>query len=210
MTITELYDKLTSVPLFRGISGEELHYIADKVDLRWVKYASDQSLIQADEPCRHLVFLIEGNAIKTTTFDNGTYSVTELIKGPMVIEPEQLYGLTCRYRSDYRALTSCRLLLINKDDVSRTLVNIPIWRINMFNLLTATINKMQKAAEPSVISLKEQIMHFASDNPLTLHIRMLDLGRYLGVSRKTISNALHELELEDKVVLRPNFIEFNK
>ena len=36
---------------------------------------------------------------------------------------------------------------------------------------------------------------------------MIALGKCLGAARKTISDALHELEQEGKVRLRPNFIE---
>ncbi len=209
MTIAQLYDKLTAIPLFKGVSGEDLALIQERCNLRWVNLSTDHPLIQADEPCHHLVILTEGELTRTTNFDNNTYTVKDKVEGVSIIEPEQLYGLTTRYRSNYRTLTSCKVLLISKDDIRQTLMNIPVWRINLLNLLSAKYNKLRDAVENKPYNLKEMIMHFGVDKPMSIKIRMSDLGKYLGAARRTISNVLHELEQEGKVTLRPNLIEFN-
>lgn len=209
MSISELYDKLTSLPLFRGISGEDLAIIADRVHFRWLKLATDQPLIQEGESCNHLIILCEGELNRTTNYDNNICAVTDGVVGPAVIEPEQLYGLQCRYRSSYRAATSCRLVLVSKDDIRKTLINVPIWRINLLNMLTANYCKLREATTPRYYDLKEMILHFRAERPKQVRIRMVDLGHYLGAARKTISNALHELEAEGHVKLKPNLIEYN-
>lgn len=210
MTIAQLYDKLTTIPLFKGVSGEDLALIADRVHLRWVNVGIDQSVIQADEPCYHLTILTEGELVRTTHYDNNTYTVKDIVKGVHIIEPEQLYGLTTRYRSSYRARTSCKMLLISKDDIRKTLLNIPVWRINLLNHLAAKYTKLQASSEQKPYNLKEMVLHFGAERPLSIRIRMEDLGRYLGAARRTISNVLHELESEGKVTLHPNLIEFNE
>lgn len=209
MNIAQLYDKLTAIPLFKGVSGEDLALITDRVHLRWVNVGIEQSIIQAQEPCNHLTILMEGEMLRTTHYDNNTYTVTEMVKGPYIIELEQLYGLTCKYRSNYRARTSCQLLIISKDDIRKTLMNLPVWRINLLNYLSAKYNKLLDEHQHKPHNLKEEILHFGADKPLSIHIRMVDMGRYLGAARKTISNVLHELESEKKVTLHPNLIEFN-
>lgn len=208
MTLAQLYESLTSLPLFKGISAKELSLIADKVHLRWMTIGSDHPFIQSEEPCQHIVFLIEGEMLRTTTNDELTYTVTELVKGPALVEPEQLYGPSCTYRSNYRTRTACKVLLISKSDVRETLMEIPIWRINLLNHYSSLINKAQRKCEPHPYNVKEQIMHFGAERPLKIHIRMQDLARYMGVSRTTISHTLHALEKEGKVKLTPNLIEF--
>ena len=208
MTLAQLYETLTSLPLFRGMSAAELNRVSEEVKLRWLNLVSDQPFIHANEPCNHLVYLLEGTLTRTQSFDNDTYSVSDLVKGPCLIEPEQLYGLTCAYQANYRTASPCRFLLISKDDVRRCLHDISIWRINLFNLYASTLCKERKKTEPKPYDLKEQIMHFGSERPIRLHIRMADLARYMGVSRTTISHALHELEDQGKVRLSPNQIEY--
>ena len=208
MTLSQLYENLATLPLFRGISAQELASIADKVHLRWLNIVSDQPFIQADEPCQHIAYLTEGEMTKTTSYDNATYTVTERIKGPCIIEPEQLYGLTCAYQSNYRTVTTCKLLLISKQDIRETLMNIPIWRINLLNHYASMIGKLKRDNEASPYDIKEKIMHFGAERPQTLKIRMIDLAHYLGTSRTTISHILHELESEGKIKMKPNLIEY--
>lgn len=208
MTLSQLYESLATLPLFRGISAQELASIADKVHLRWLNIVSDQPFIQADEPCQHIAYLTEGEMTKTTSYDNATYTVTERIKGPCIIEPEQLYGLTCAYQSNYRTVTTCKLLLISKQDIRDTLMNIPIWRINLLNHYASMIGKLKRDNEARPYDIKEKIMHFGAERPQTLKIRMIDLAHYLGTSRTTISHILHELESEGKIKMTPNLIEY--
>lgn len=208
MTLAKLYETLTSLPLFRGISASELTRVADEVKLRWVNIGPDQPFIQADEPCHHLVYLVEGELLRSSTHDNGIYTVSQYVKAPCLIEAEQLYGLSCAYQANYRTTTACKVLLITKDDVRRTLLDIPVWRINLLNLYASTLCKERSSNAPKPYNLQEQVMHFGAERPVTLRIRMADLARYMGVSRTTISHALHELERQGKVRLSPNVIEY--
>ena len=205
--ITQLYDRLTRIPLFRGVSGEDLAYIADRVNLRWMQIGSDQPFIQSSEPCHHLAVLMGGEMLRITHCDGDIYILTELLTGLEILEPEQLYGLHCRYRSDYRTRTSCQILLISKEDIRQTFMNIPVFRINWLNLMSVRCNRLIEALQPRPRNLKEDIMHFMGPQAVSLRIRMIDLGRYLGAARKTISDALHELEEEGRLRLRPNYIE---
>lgn len=208
MELTQLYDRLTAISLFRGLSAEDFTNIAERVTLRWVTVVAGQPVIQSDEPCHHLVFLCEGTLLRTTHHDSRTYSVNDLVEPTQAIEPERLYGLTACYRSNYRAQTTCRLLLIPKEDVHRTLLSIPIWRINFLNMLATQCNRNLQAAMPRRYDLRYQVLHFGSPRPLSIRIRMSDLGKYIGAARKTVSNLLHQLEDEGIVRLRPNLIEF--
>ncbi len=208
MTLAKLYETLTSLPLFRGISAAELSRVSDEVGLRWMDVGIDQPFIQADEPCHHLVYLVEGEMIRSSSHDEGTYSVSEYVKAPYLIEPEQLYGLTCAYQANYRTTKACKVLLISKDDVRRTLLEIPVWRINLLNLYASALCKERSLHQPRYYNIYEQIMHFGADRPVTLRIRMADLARYMGVSRTTISHTLHELEQQGKVKLSPNVIQY--
>lgn len=208
MTTAQLYESLTSLQLFRGISAKDLAMIASKVHLRWTNICTDQPFIQEGEPCHHLAILTEGEMLRSTTYDDMTYTVTEVVKAPYIFEPEQIYGPYCTYRSNYRTRNACTVLLITKEDIRNTLIDIPIWRINLLNLYASTINKQMKKMQPKPYDLKEQIMHFGAERPLTLKIRMIDLAHYLGTSRTTISHTLHGLEHEGKVRLSPNLIEY--
>lgn len=212
MNLSETYTKLASVPLFTGLSGEDLYMVCEKVHLRWVKLYSGQTLIQENEPCTHLTILIQGELNRTTDHDQKTWSVTDVVRGPIVIEPDQLYGLKCRYRSRYEARTDCQLLLISKDDMRRTLMNLPLWRTNLLNLMASNCVKEREWNDPRQLSLGERIMRFgldhysAPDCPHWVRIRQVDLGGYIGETRRTISMEVHKLIDEGLMEIRPNLM----
>ena len=104
MNIAQLYDKLTSIPLFRGISGEDLATITERVHLRWINLEPEQFFIREGEQCNHIAVLYEGQMWITSRGKD--YEVTETIDAQHIIEPEQLHGLECRYRRTYKAKTT--------------------------------------------------------------------------------------------------------
>lgn len=211
MNIAQLYDKLTSIPLFRGISGEDLATITERVHLRWINLEPEQFFIREGEQCNHIAVLYEGQMWITSRGKD--YEVTETIDAQHIIEPEQLHGLECRYRRTYKAKTTCKVLLISKKDIRQTLMHVPVWRINFLNHISLKYTKQMDRETPTPMSMKDRIMRFGtsgeSQHPQhTLHIRMEDLGNYLGETRRTISRHLHELASEGKLTMRPNEIEF--
>lgn len=212
MNLSETYTRLASVPLFTGLSGEDLFMVCEKVKLRWVKLHEGQTLIQQEEPCTHLTIVTEGELERTMEREGKLWSVTDVVSGPMVIEPEQLYGLKCRYTHRYVARTDCKVLIIQKDEMRRTLLNLPLWRTNLLNLLASNMVKERRFNEPGAYTLGERICRFGldylsrTDRQHTLRIRQVDLGAMLGESRRTISQEVHKLIDEGKVEIRPEKI----
>lgn len=212
MNLEQIYTRLANVPLFKGVSGEDLFMILDKVPMHWYRLREGQRLLDYDETCKGLIFLLEGDLTRTRNFDEKTYTITDVIRGPMIIEVEQLYGLTCRYTARYEARTDCLMMSIEKNDIRRTLLNIPLWRTNLLNLMASQIVKMRQFDIPQPNTLAEKIMHFGLDHQSvteeghTLRIRQLDLGRYLCATRRTISMELHKLVDQGLVEMHPNKI----
>lgn len=215
MNLSETYTRLASVPLFTGLSGEDLFMICERVKLRWVKLHEGQTLIQQDEPCTHLTVLLEGELERTTVHGQKTWSVTDVVRGPLVIEPEQLYGLKCRFTHQYVVRLDSQILLIRKEEMRQTLLNLPLWRTNLLNMMASNMTKERTWQEPAGLSLGERIRRFgldhlsAQDAPHTLRIRQVDLGRYLNESRRTISQEVHKMIDQGLAEIRPNQIIFN-
>lgn len=204
------------MPLFTGLSGEDLFMVCEKVTMRWVKLHKGQILIQQDEPCTHLTFLLEGELYRSTMHGQNTWSVTDVVRSPLVIEPEQMYGLKCHFAHRYEAKTDCLILLIRKDEMRQTLLNLPLWRTNLLNLLASNTVKEREWNEPGFYDLGTRIQRFGLDHlscmdrPHILHIRQVDLGMFLGESRRTISQVVHKLIDEGKAEIRPNVIILNE
>lgn len=60
-SMLQLYDKLLELPLFIGISTDELADIVGQTKFGFYKLVADKSLVGTDDKCTHLFFSDEWN-----------------------------------------------------------------------------------------------------------------------------------------------------
>lgn len=206
---------LLSLPLLQGISALDMsHILLEEVNTQEVTLNDGDILVSQGDVCQHLIFLVEGTLEATTVYHHKSYSFVEFLIGPLVIEPDILYGIQRHFQSSYAAMGSCRLLLIPKGDVNRKLFKIDVFRLNYLNLLsTLAVRRREYALPLPTPDLKARVSNFfarhsmQASGRMIFNIRMRDMAQYLDASRVLISNALHQLEDEGLLVLNRTYIE---
>lgn len=206
---------LLSLPLLQGMSALDMSQIMlEEVNTQEVTLKDGDCLVNQGTVCQHLTFLVEGMIQATTVYYHKSYSFVEFLTGPLVIEPDILYGIQRHFQSTYVAVGSCRLLLIPKDDVNRKLFKIDVFRLNYLNLLsTLAVRRREYALPLPTPDLKARVSNFfarhsmQANGRMIFNIRMSDMAQYLDASRVLISNVLHQLEDEGLLVLDRNYIE---
>lgn len=206
---------LISLPLLQGISALDMsRVILEKVTTQEIQLADGERFVLQGEVCNNLSFLVEGTLRATTACDRGAYTFVEYLPGPLVVEPEILYGIQRCYTSTYEAVGTCRLLLIPKNDVNRMLASIDVFRFNYLNLLSTMAVRRRDVALPSPApDLRARICHFFRSHATLptgrkfFLIRMSDLSRYLAASRVVISAVLHQMQDEGLLLLDRNYVE---
>lgn len=195
------YDTLTSLPLFMGMGAQELTVMLERVNFNRITLSANQRFIAQGDSCQHLVLLTQGTMTVVTTSPLNDWTLTETIQAPAVLEPEVLQGRQRCYQSSYRAETSCQLLQVQKEQVSQTLMHIPVWRINFLNIISSMaacrLQMLTPAPAPTVdenIRLLLLRMCRTTKGKHTLHISQTRLGEYLATGRKSISPALKRLQ----------------
>ena len=73
----QLYDKLLELPLFIGISTDELADIVGQTKFGFYKLVADKSLVSTDDKCTHLFFLMSGTLRVVSHADNYCYRIEE-------------------------------------------------------------------------------------------------------------------------------------
>ena len=209
----QLYDKLIELPLFIGISTDELSDIVGQTKFGFHKLAVDRPLVSTDDKCTQLFFLMSGTLRVVSYADNYRYRIEEELSAPAVIQPEHLFGLQQRYTKDFIAQTDCSLLSLDKAEVLRLLDSYLIFRLNLLNSISMQAQRMSHIPwrqQPSEI--RQQFVNFLRLRCLTqagckvLRIRMEELAKELHQSRLNVSRMLNALQNEGLLTMSRGII----
>ena len=199
----QLYDKLLELPLFIGISTDELSDIVRQTKFSFHKLAADKSLVSKEEKCTQLFFLMSGTLRVVSHADSHRYRIEEELSSPAVIQPEHFFGLMQRYTKDFTAQTNCSLLSLDKSEVLRLLDNYLIFRLNLLNCISMQAQRMGRIPwRQQSNDIRQQFVSFLRLRCLTqaghkvLRIKMEDLAHELHQSRLNISRMLNDLQCE--------------
>ena len=109
MSENRLYDSLLVLPLFLGMSRNDLQQAAGTTRFDFKKVDTGETIVQEGEVCRRLFFLITGEINVITEADDHGYQIEEDIMAPEIFQPERIFGLTQRFTHTYVAKSNCSL-----------------------------------------------------------------------------------------------------
>ena len=104
--LNRFYDQLLQFPLFQGLSRAELLQMAGNTRFGFLKMPPKKSVMREGEPCRQLFFLIKGELTMTTVSDDHSFSTTEQLHAPWLIQPEALFGAHPQFTATVQRPTS--------------------------------------------------------------------------------------------------------
>ena len=81
MEIT-MYDNLLLLPLFQGLSKNNLTTIIEKVKFHFHTYEEGETIIRQGDDCRQLCFLMNGEVTAQITDPTHGFSITEVLEAP--------------------------------------------------------------------------------------------------------------------------------
>ena len=192
--------------------------IIEKVKLHFLTFREGETILRQGNPCNQLCFLLNGE-IKVHTKDaNHGFALSEILKEPVIIEPQSLFGMHTSYTASYLAHTPASVLTIDKSFIFSELSKHEIFRINYLNILSNR-NQLayQKLWNTHIGTLSEKFVNFISlrcqlqEGEKTLQITMEDLANLIGETRINLSRLLNDLQdkglvqLKRKEILIPRF-----
>lgn len=72
-----LYEQILSLPLFQGLSHEDLDNIVTHTKFDFTRVEPGKDIVHEDTPCTKLRFLLNGTAVVHSRADDNSYSVDE-------------------------------------------------------------------------------------------------------------------------------------
>lgn len=206
--------QIMSLPLFIGLTKTELEEIVREYHFNQGHQKKGSVIVDEDEACQSLVFVVDG-WVETCTFnDSRVYRVVESIQAPLMIEPDKLFGLTQRYHSAYVAQTACDTIELTKEDLMQMMERYLIVKLNMLNMLCRKIHVLERQPWRQrtedlktrvIMFFREHVQHQAGKK--VFYIKMTQLATEVNDSRLNVSIVLNELERDERIILKRGIIE---
>lgn len=197
----KLYDHLLRFPLFQGLSRAELLQMAGNTKFGFLKLPAGKQVVREGEPCRLLHFLISGQLTAQSVSDDHTYTFSEQLSAPWLLQPEMLFGASTRHSVSVKTLSEAHFITLSKDEVLRLLDDFLIIRLNLLNLYaTQSQRRAHLIWRRSPATLTDRIVRFLLDHavypagPKTVNILMERLAQELNDSRLNVSRALNDMQ----------------
>lgn len=156
--MSSMYEIIMSLPLFNGVGPEKISKIVERTKFHFLKFEQGQTIVNANDPCTHIKFIINGSAKSILEDTKAGFTITQTLKAPNVIAPDFLFGLTTTYPCTVTALESTGVLQISKSDYMTILSTDRIFMFNYLNMLSGNAQKSYAGAIAiSGNSLEQQI-----------------------------------------------------
>lgn len=195
------YGTLYRLPLFIGMSHDELEHVVAKTKFNFKKVDSSEVFIHEGDICGQLVFLVDGTVEAETHADDRSYSVLEQTSAPTILQPERAFGFQQRFVSSFRAVTPCSLITIDKNEIQRLASSSLIFRLNFINLISTALQKSRRLPwQHRPQTLEDRVIRFFANHclhpagPKVFKIKMETLAGELNDNRLHISQVLNGLQ----------------
>lgn len=193
-----MFERLLSLPLFQGLSTEELLRIIECAKFEFSSEFKYEVLLRQGESLSKLTFLLQGEVIFEKICNDGL-KVVEYYTAPYVFFPQCLFGK--RAKSDYTVIsnTDVTILEVSKQEVQSQLMKFYVFRLSMLNFICSMAEVSER---PLCVndSLENRIvwelcqLFYSKVGRKEVHVGMKQLANRVNASRLGVSKALHALE----------------
>lgn len=209
-----MYDTLLQLPLFQGLSKNDITDILSKVKFHFKKYEPGEYVFRQGDVCSEVGFLLGGTLTAETVSMNHSYLFCETLSTACVIELYSLFGIRPCYLASYRAVSEVSVLTIDKCYLFEILGSYVPCALNFSNIICTRSQYLYQRIWSDVTGgLRTRFIQFLMQRSTRpsghklLRIKMEDLASLLSDRRINISRMLNALQADGLVHLKRKEIE---
>lgn len=211
-----MYDTLLLLPLFQGISRNQLTFLLEKMKFNFEKVGKNKVIAAQGQKCTDLIFVLQGKVKSQFVDVVNKYSIFEFYEGQMLIEPHVLMGMDPVYSATYVAETECGILKIDKRYMIDELIHYDVLMMNYINMLCSYAqsrdirHRMLRLGDTyqKIIAFIEQRCEKQTGKKI-IKVNMVELAHLVDAARIYVSRVLNEwnekglIELHRKSMIIP-------
>lgn len=139
-----IVDLILGLPLFQGITREQLKLLVERFPFHFLKYSADEPIVHDGESCRQVKFILTGAVDVITPLPASDIVVSHRLKAPDVLLADRLFGLDICYHGEVSAGGDCSIMQLEKKDFFAMLQSSEVVLLNLLNMLSF------RAQQPSI------------------------------------------------------------
>ena len=209
------FELLKSCPLFKGIAGEEVRSIMNKVTYKVTLYTKDQPVAIEDEVCTSIGIILSGGVDIQKLYASGkTVMLDSLSVGSVFGEVVVFSGMN-RYPATIISNNETEIVFITKTDILKLCRTNTQFLDNFLSTLTNKILMLnRKIKNLSYQTVRQKLSNFlleeySKQQKTTLHLSLSrkDMADMLGIPRPSLSREMASLKDEGVIDFYKNSIK---
>lgn len=144
---TTMYELLKQLPVFQGVSTEQLTSIIEKIPFEFSQYEPDDIILRQGENCGAMTFILSGTVRSLTPTFGDKVHILQEFDGPYTMPFYNLFGAETHLHDTLVAVTRVGIMRLNKINVLKVLQQNNILLINVMNMLCTNAQKQHKAMD---------------------------------------------------------------
>ncbi len=146
--MTTMYDLLMQLPMFQGVSTEQMTHILEVIPFDFRTYKPGDLISQGGDLCQGATFLLSGRVQLQTPVFNHRVMITQMFDAPYTFSLHHMFGAEMQARSTMVAFAEkTGIMILKKKDFLRILHENEIALINTLNMLCTRAQKQHKAID---------------------------------------------------------------
>ena len=201
-----MYEILMGLPIFQGVSHAKISELIEKIKFHFLKYTDGETIVDVDEPCTNLKFLISGSVRLETLNLNRRIKVLQTLNAPNIIGAEYLFGKRTSYPYSVTAHPVAGLMQVEKADFLKILKSDIVFLFNTLNYLsrnsqtpTEAVLSLTSGSVAERVAFWIGSLTYRGSSEIVVESKQKDMYTMLGIQRSAYINTLEELR--DKGVL---------
>jgi len=192
-------EELKRIKLFAGCSDEALERLL-KSPCRRQEYPAGRRMLNAGDPCRALMALVEGQAEARMMGEEGREVLVDRLKAPMLLAPAFLFATPNLIPVEVTAVTDCVVWHINRDAFFEFLQQEPTVLRAFLEVLSQRGHFLSgKMRTFAVNGLRNRILEYLDANGSITSVA--DVAQQLGATRPSLSRVLSDM-LDEGVITK--------
>lgn len=207
----EIIKTIKKNQLFIGLNNETIKNVLKEIKYYIKTYSKGEIIANEDDECRSLSLLLSGTVEIQRLYSNGKYIVLSRLFEGDVFGEALVFSKARTYPATVIALSECKVIFINKNDVLKICSNEEKILENFVSLLSDKVFILNsKIKSISFKSIRQKVINYIlneakeqKSNYIILKNTKEEIASLLGIPRPSLSREL--INLRDM-----NYIEFNR
>lgn len=199
MKPSELYKKMSEIPLFKGFNIDEIEEIFQNVNFQIKKYRRNESIFFRGDKIEHIIIILEGSCRSEMQKVTGDTIIIDYIRPYQILASAFIFGNSTVFPVDLTAMENSRILFLNKADFIEIMKRKNQLSLNFLDDISNKAQFLSKRIWFNFVNKKinEKVLSYINENQkdgyISFRPNISELSKRFEVTRPSLSREISTL-----------------